>query len=102
MKKIKAILKLIKDAFVIRYHLIRLFFHHVKENKRNAAEAREELFTRNKFIKIWHDKPNVGTNGKRLELFNEQMNYWETETFNTLFGFDDKRIEREYKKAFKK
>jgi len=102
MKNIKEKSQLIGLGFKMRYNMIKLLFHQLGENRRSWIQNQRESFTRNKMIKIWHDKPNSGTNGKRFKLFNTIMNQTEDETYNMLSSCTDKEINKMYKSTFGK
>jgi len=100
MKNIKEKIQLIGLGLVMRFKMMKLLFHQLWENRRSFKESQRDLFTRNQMIKIWHNKPNSGTNGKRFKLFTTIMNQTETETYNMLSLCTDKEINKMYESTF--
>jgi len=100
MKNIKEKIQLIGLGFKMRFNMTKLLFHQLGENRRSFKDNQKDLFTRNKMIKIWHDKPNSGTNGKRFKLFTTIMNQTEDETYNMLSSCTDKEINKMYESTF--
>jgi len=86
----------------MRFNMTKLLFHQLGENRRSFKDNQKDLFTRNKMIKIWHDNPNSGTNGKRFKLFNTIMNQAETETYDMIYNSLDSKINKMYKETFGK